>query len=187
MRLTRRRILELARAFDRTTAPRSRAAEGALKARLRRRAARGASYLTRAELVWLGEWKAPRIRPRIARNTVAGVRGLTGAALATRDEARRLGLLIGLSGVGVPVASVILHFADSSRYPVYDVRVLTALRRLGIRRRFPPTPAGWVAYVDCLQVLARRHRVSLRTLDKALWLAGTPLRRAPARAILGSR
>lgn len=118
MRLTRRRILALARAFDRATAPRWLAAEGALKARLRRRAARGTSYLTRAELVWLGEWKTPRIRPVIARNTAPGVRGLTEAALATADEARRLGLLVGLSGVGVAVASVVLHFAEPARYPV---------------------------------------------------------------------
>jgi len=70
------------------------------------------------------------------------------------------------------VASVALHFAEPARYPLYDVRVRTALRRLGIRERFPPTPAGWTAYLRCLRRLARRWRVSLRTLDKALWLAG---------------
>ena len=59
-----------------------------------------------------------------------------------------------------------------SRYPVYDVRVLAALRRLGIRQRFPATAAGWIAYVACLRGLAHRYRVSLRTLDKALWRIG---------------
>jgi 3-methyladenine DNA glycosylase/8-oxoguanine DNA glycosylase len=175
-RLPRRRLLALARAFDRAEA-RSTPwlhAERGLKARLRRRRRRSALYLTRAELVRLGEWKSARIRPRIARNTAAGVRGLTTAAFCCRDEERRLRLLQGLSGVGPAVASVILHFADPGRYPVYDVRVRTALRRLGVRTPFPPTPAGWVAYAACLRALARRRRVSLRTLDKALWLLGGP-------------
>jgi hypothetical protein len=170
--LTRRRIVTLARAFDREIAPVWRAGEGRLETRLRVRRRRGALYLTRTDLVWLAEWKSPRIRPLIARNTAAGVRGVTAAAFLVPDEGRRLHLLLGLSGVGVPVASVVLHFADPSRYPVYDVRVLAALRRLGVRRRFPATAPGWIAYVACLRGLARRHRVSLRTLDKALWRIG---------------
>jgi hypothetical protein len=175
--LTRARIRALARAFARGEDARAWARrERALKGRLRARARRGRLCLTRAELVWLGEWKTPRIRPAIARNTEAGVRGLTGAAFLAGDDGRRLRLLCGLSGVGVAVASVILHFAAPARYPVYDTRVLAALRRLGVRRRFPATPAGWVAYVGCLRGLARRHRVSLRTLDKALWRLGGPRR-----------
>jgi hypothetical protein len=170
--LTRRRIVGLARAFDRETPPVWRVGEGRLKARLAARRRQGTLHLTRADLVWLAEWKSPRIRPLIARNTAAGVRGVTAAAFLVPDEERRIGILLGLSGVGVPVASVVLHFADPARYPVYDVRVLAALRRLGIRRRFPATAAGWTGYVDCLRALAARHRVSLRTLDKALWRIG---------------
>jgi hypothetical protein len=143
-----------------------------LKARLARRRARGALYLTRTELGWIGEWKTPRIRPQIARNREAGVRGLTEAAFLARDDATRLRLLLGLRGVGTAVASVVLHFAEPARYPIYDVRVRAALRRLGVRRRFPPTAAGWIAYAAALRGLAARYRVSLRTLDKALWRIG---------------
>lgn len=179
-RVTRRRIRTLARAYDRAyDASGWVQVERAIKARLRRRRRHGALYLTLTELACLGEWKTPRIRRQIARNTPAGVRGLTEAALLARDQGRRLRLLCGLSGVGVAVASVVLHFAEPRRYPVYDVRVRAALRRLGVRTSFPPTPAGWVAYVGCLGLLARRWRVSLRTLDKALWLLGGP---SPARA-----
>lgn len=120
----------------------------------------------------MGEWKTPRIRPAIARNTESGVRGLTAAAFLAEGDATRLRLLLGLSGVGVAVASVVLHFADPGRYPIYDVRVRAALRRIGVRRRFPPTAAGWVTYAAVLRDLAARHRVSLRTLDKALWRLG---------------
>jgi hypothetical protein len=165
-------VLALARAYDRASGESSwTRGERRLKARLRGRTPR---WLTRTELVWLGEWKTPRIRSVIARNTEAGVRGVTTAAFLARDEARRIGLLLALPGVGVGVASVILHFADPAGYPVYDTRVRAALRRLGFRRRFPPTPAGWIAYTRCLRALARRWRVSLRTLDKALWWYGRP-------------
>jgi hypothetical protein len=173
IRLTRARILSLARGFDRDAAARPWArGERRLKVRLARRLAGGALYLTREELRWVGEWKTPRIRPAIARNTESGVRGLTAAAFLAEGDATRLRLLLGLSGVGVAVASVVLHFADPGRYPIYDVRVRAALRRIGVRRRFPPTAAGWVTYAAVLRDLAARHRVSLRTLDKALWRLG---------------
>ena len=173
--LSRVRVLALARRFDAEGAVTSRPwarGERRLKARLAGRRARGTLYLTRVELRWIGEWKSPRIRPQIARNTARGVRGATEAAFVARDEAARLGILLGLRGVGMAVASVMLHFAEPARYPIYDVRVRAALRRIGVRRRFPPTAAGWDAYVTVLRALAARHRVSLRTLDKALWQLG---------------
>jgi hypothetical protein len=140
--------------------------------RLARRRARGALYLTRRELRWIGEWKSPRIRPQIARNTEAGVRGVTAAAFLARSDVAQLGVLLGLRGVGVAVASVILHFGDPARHPIYDVRVRAALRRIGIRRRFPPTASGWAEYAAVLRALGARYGVSLRTLDKALWRLG---------------
>jgi hypothetical protein len=171
--LDRARIVGLARSFDRDAAAGLWArGERRLKARLARRRARGALYLTRGDLRWVGEWKTPRIRPEIARNTEAGVQGVTAAAFLARGDQTRLRLLLGLRGVGVAVASVVLHFAEPGRYPIYDVRVRAALRRIGVRRRFPPTPAGWVAYAAVVRDLAARHRVSLRTLDKALWRLG---------------
>src|SRR5262245_51904129 len=174
IRLTHARILALARRFDLVGATSSPWSQGErrLKVRLARRRARGHLYLTRAELRWIGEWKSPRIRPQITRNSEAGVRGLTEVAFLVHDDGTRLRLLLGLSGVGVAVASVMLHFADPRRYPIYDVRVRTALQRIGVRRRFPPTAAGWADYTAHLRGLAARHRVSLRTLDKALWRPG---------------
>ncbi len=171
--LTARRIRAHARRFDRDEAasPWTRG-ERQLKTRLARRRARGALYLTRRELRWIGEWKSPRIRPQIARNSEAGVRGVTEAAFLARSDAAQLGVLLGLRGVGVAVASVILHFGNPARHPIYDVRVRAALRRIGVRRRFPATAAGWAVYAAVLRELGARHRVSLRTLDKALWRLG---------------
>ena len=87
MILTTRRIRALAAQFDRDEAasPWTRG-ERRLKARLARRRARGTLHLTRQELRWIGEWKSPRIRPQIARNSEAGVRGVTEAAFLARGE-----------------------------------------------------------------------------------------------------
>jgi hypothetical protein len=171
--LDRARIVSLARRFDRDgEASGWTRGERRLKARLARRRAGGVFYLTRGELRWIGEWKTPRIRPQIARNREAGVRGVTAAAFLARDDSLRLRLLLGLRGVGLAVASVVLHFAEPARYPIYDVRVRAALRRIGVRRRFPPTADGWMTYAATLRGLAARHRVSLRTIDKALWRLG---------------
>src|SRR5262245_7897851 len=174
IRLTRARILALARRFDLAEATSSPWSQGErrLKQRLARRRSHGSLYLTREELRWIGEWKSPRIRPQIARNTESGVRRVTSAAFLARGDGTRLEVPLGLRGVGVAVASVILHFGYPARYPIYDVRVRGALRRIGVQRRFPPSGAAWAEYAAVLRQLAARHRVSLRTLDKALWRIG---------------
>ena len=84
----------------------------------------------------------------------------------------RLRVLLGLRGVGVAVASVVLHFADPGRYPIYDVRVRAALRRMGVRRAVPADRGRVGGVRGRPPGLAARHRVSLRTLDKALWRLG---------------
>jgi hypothetical protein len=55
---------------------------------------------------------------------------------------------------------------------VLDVNVLAALQRLGLREGFPNTPDGWIRLCAELRRLRSDYRVSLRTLDKALWMLG---------------
>ena len=185
LELTRQTLLGWVRAYDRGY--RWARAERQIKRALRRRRLGARPYLSRRLFAVLAEWKTPRIRGRIARNSAAAVRRATGAAFAARDDAGRLRALLALDGVGVPVASVILHFAFPGRYPILDAHVQTALRALGRLPRAPvASPAGWPAYCAVLRVLAREHRVSLRTLDKALWALGRELAR-DGRGLRGAR
>lgn len=188
--LNRQALLARARAYDlvyrRTVWARL---EPTLKREIRRRRARGRPYLSPRLLALLAEWKTPRIRARIARNPAAAVRRATGLAFAGRAAAARLDPLLALDGVGLPVASVILHFAFPGRYPILDAYVATALGALGRLPRSPASPSGWPAYCAALRALAREQRVSLRTLDKALWMLGRELterasRRGPRRAAI---
>ncbi len=129
-------------------------------------AARRRGHYTKAELVLLCEWKTPRSRSRVARNTEAFVEGITRAAFATEDESERMAALCGLRGVDAPTASVLLHFAFPDRYPIIDWR---ALESLGQPRRATYSIAYWLSYLEACRRLAQEAGVTMRVLDKALW------------------
>jgi hypothetical protein len=121
-------------------------------------------YYTHGEFLALCEWKSPRSRPLVARNSRAAVTRATRRALAGAER-DRIEALLGLHGVGFPTASVLLHFADPAAYPILDVRAVEALGET----RSSYTIPFWLEYLETCRALAREHGVSLRTLDKALW------------------
>jgi hypothetical protein len=123
-------------------------------------------YYTRGEFLAVCEWKSPRSRPLVARNSRGAVTRATRRALSDPGERDRMEALLGLTGVGVPTASVLLHFAIPERYPILDVR---ALASLGVRGSSTYTIPFWLDYLEACRALAATHGVSLRTLDKALW------------------
>jgi hypothetical protein len=127
-------------------------------------AARG-SY-TREEFLLVCAWKSARSRPLLQSNDALTVQDATRAAFETPDETARMVALCGLRGVGVPIASALLHFAFPDGYPILDVRALESLGRKG-RSVYPVS--FWVGYVHACRGLAAERGVSLRTLDKALW------------------
>jgi hypothetical protein len=129
-------------------------------------AVRARGHYTREEFIEVCAWKTPRSRPRVAANPEAAVADVTGRALAASDEAARFATLLELEGVGAPTASTLLYTAFPDDYPILDVR---ALESLGVKSRSTYPVSFWLAYLDVCRALARRHGVSLRTLDKALW------------------
>jgi hypothetical protein len=123
-------------------------------------------YYEKPELLLLCEWKTPRSKSRVARNTPAFVEGITRAAFATEDESERMAGLCALQGVHAPTASVLLHFAFPDRYPIIDWR---ALESLGQPRQAAYTIQYWLDYLEACRELAARAGVTMRVLDKALW------------------
>ena len=111
-------------------------------------------------------WKTVRSRPKVAANSEAAVVDATRRGLAAADEAGRIGALLELEGVGVPTASTLLYFAFPDAYPILDVR---ALESLGAKPRSTYPISFWLEYLEACRELSRRSRVSIRTLDKALW------------------
>lgn len=129
-------------------------------------AARARGHYSRTELTAVCAWKTPRSRPKVAGNSEPAVSEATARAFAATDEEARIGALLELEGVGVPTASTLLYFAFPDDYPILDVR---ALESLGVKSRSTYPVSFWLAYLDACRALARASRVSLRTLDKALW------------------
>jgi hypothetical protein len=128
--------------------------------------ARENGYLTKADFLAVCAWKSPRSRPRCEANSEAFVRAVTATALSTPSEQLRVEALTLLSGVNWPTASAILHFCHADPYPVLDVR---ALWSLGVEGPAHYGFAFWNEYTRCCRALARRSRVSMRALDRALW------------------
>ena len=79
-------------------------------------------HLTREEFLRIGEWKTKRKRGAREKNPAEYVVAVTQAAFTSTSERFRIEALILLDGVGWPTASVILHFAKDSTYPILDVR-----------------------------------------------------------------
>ena len=127
---------------------------------------RDRGYLVRDEFLELCRWKTPRSQPRCARNSEEYVREVTRIALATTNEELKIRVLLLLTGVGWPTASVILHFCDQSRYPILDFR---ALWSVGLRRAPVYAFPFWCQYTGFVREISARTGLTMRTIDRALW------------------
>jgi hypothetical protein len=130
-------------------------------------AIRRIGYLTKPQMAAVAKWKSPRAAPKIERNSESLIIEATRIALSSPDEELRIKILTLIHGVGVPMASVVLHWFHTDHYPIIDYR---ALWSLGINEK----PAVytfdfWWSYVTICRQLSSEANVDMRTLDKALW------------------
>lgn len=123
-------------------------------------------HLTKREFLDICDWKSPRTRPRCALNSASLIREASTVAFAAREDRLKIAALLSLSGVGWPTASVIMHFCDLAQHPILDIR---ALWSLGFDKPPQYTFDFWVAYCEYARGLARRTRLSMRVIDRALW------------------
>ena len=93
-------------------------------------------------------------------------RDVTRTAFGTRNDELKIRVLLLLTGVSWPTASVILHFCDAERYPILDVR---ALWSVGFHTVPAYTYAFWRDYTRFIRGVSDRSRLSMRTIDRALW------------------
>jgi len=135
---------------------------------------RARGHFTRAEFVQMCRWKSPRARHLWETNSPLRIRAVSRQVLAARSERRRMQLLTGLRGVGVPIASAILTLLDPRRYGVLDIRcwqLLFAIRSVDANRRGQGfTIAQWEQYLRALREHARRLRTTARAVEYTLFL-----------------
>jgi hypothetical protein len=78
----------------------------------------------------------------------------------------------GIYRFGPAMSSVVLAACRPDRFTIADSKALATLRGLG---RMPPGPPGfrlddWLPYLAACRMLARQCGLSLRQLDRALWV-----------------
>jgi hypothetical protein len=146
--------------------------ERRVKPWLQTRFREGRPYLDKRHFVEIATWKSQRPLRHYQSNDDDLVQEVTALAFAARRDDLKLRLVMLLNGVGVPVASTIIHFAFPNKYPIMDVRAVATLRRFGLWTR-PTRPwfdvEDWQVYVRLIRDHAKRLGVTLRELDKALW------------------
>lgn len=123
-------------------------------------------FAKRDEFLSICEWKSSRPRAHLSKNSSALIEDATTIALTTPHEELRIGVLTLLNGVSMPMASAFLHFCHKDPYPILDFR---ALESLGNSVPAVCSFDFWWEYTLHCRALAQRNRVSMRTLDKALW------------------
>jgi len=120
----------------------------------------------RADLLAIFEWKTKgRGKSRLAENSDEEIADALRIAASATTERAAVAVLCGLHGVGVPVASAILTAIHPDRYTVIDFRALEALGCASGDR----SVNFYLEYLEQCRRLAKRHAVSLRDLDRALW------------------
>lgn len=122
--------------------------------------------LTYEQFIDMVEWKSTRRIAAAKSNSPELVVELTRMAFSANHQFARMGALTLLSGVGLPVASVLMHFGCDRTVPIIDER---ALWSLSCEKPKSYTLEFWEAYLRYCRRLAERNNMSVRSIDRALW------------------
>ena len=114
------------------------------------------------------DWKSPRPKGLIADNTPEDIGDALRVACTTPQDRTAVAVLCGLRGIGVPMASAILTAINRDRYTVIDWRALNALAV----KSSEVTIDEYLEYLAYCRSGAATMQVSLRDLDRALWILG---------------
>jgi len=144
----------------------------------------GLDALDREQVIELIGWKFQSMAHRKALATRGvslerwggkdGAAELIRRALANGDDDQALATVCGIYRFGPAMGSVVLAACRPGRFTVADSRALKALRGLGQMPAGPPgfRQGDWRPYLMACRGLAGRCGMSLREVDRALWVAG---------------
>jgi|SRR5215469_4694842 len=121
------------------------------------------------ELDAIIRWKSPRPLSRIMRgNTPDELSEALRVAVAATQVRTAVGVLCGLNGVDVAMASAILTVIQPERHTVIEKRALDAL---GVSKSWL-TVADYLQYLGFCKGKAKELGLNLRDLDQGLWMLG---------------
>jgi len=132
---------------------------------------------SREDLEWIIEWKVgvftKPILKHLRKNDDKEIQAKIEEAVHEPDIRSKVEALTSLNGIGVPVASAILMFIDKDRFTVIDERawnVLQETKYISQQLSEDPTVDEYLIYLGACWTLANEYDVSIRTLDRALWV-----------------
>lgn len=130
-------------------------------------------FFTKLEFLRMCNWKSPRPQRHFKANSEELIVSTSKMVFTTHCEETRLNLLIGLKGVGIPVASAILTLTEPTAYGVLDTRVW---RLLYLYNEVTVKPSGtnfstqdWLRYLEILRLWAKQFGVSVRSIERTLF------------------
>jgi hypothetical protein len=126
-------------------------------------------YLKRSQFLEICLWKSRRPKSRYKRNSEEQVIKATQKSFQERDERQKIKSLTKLKGVDIPTASAILSIVEPNRYPIIDIRCVTALRDLKLITWKTITASSWIKYLTVVKTLAQRHNKTPRQIEKGLF------------------
>jgi hypothetical protein len=112
-------------------------------------------------------WKSPRVKGKMKKDFEYYDQAIKQVLLSPDHE--KLQILIGLDGIGVPVASTILNFIYPDKFPIMDVRVTEALcefKYLNVKAR---SLKNYSRYRKVILEIVRDSGCSMREVDRALF------------------
>lgn len=114
-------------------------------------------------------WKAPRVKHFVKLEEFDDyAKGIKQALQAS--EERKLAILDDLDGIGVPVASTILHFIYPRSFPIMDVRTAEVLYFLGYIKSKQRDQKRYVPFRFAILGIQQQYpQWSLREIDRALF------------------
>jgi len=130
-------------------------------------AIRGGDY-SRRHFDDIFRWKTRnRGKSRPKKNSDEEISEALRVATSLQSPKLAIALLCGLTGVAIPVASSIMTAIYPERFTIIDFRALEALDAEPARSGSLPYYESYLAF--CIK-LAKDWKMSLRELDKALWM-----------------
>ena len=123
-------------------------------------------YLDKERFMRIALWKSKRPKRHYENNDDTTIREITMFSLGTKSEVAQIKVLFAINGVSYPLASAILHFAFSDKYPILDFR---AVWSLGWKQPTSYNFDFWQKYCVRVRGISERTGESIRTVDKALW------------------
>lgn len=124
--------------------------------------------ISKCTLQCILDWKSPRLRGIVKLKDFRSYTREIAKCLNAPDEGK-LAILDDLYGIGVPVASTILHFMYPDSYPIMDVRTVEVLNHAGYLESRQRDQKRYVPFRSTILALAQQCRRSLREIDRALF------------------